>query len=120
MILTRAVRWSTLACPSANMIFEPEAEAQMRGLVVEDLLAEIKAIVAWDHDYASRKTHDEVDRAAWEARQKRLIEIQREFIRMETDFGGQRGLEIRLRPNHANRSRVSEESGSYMDVGVGL
>jgi hypothetical protein len=37
----------------------------MRALVIEDLLAEVRAIVAWNRDYASRETHDEIDRAAW-------------------------------------------------------
>jgi hypothetical protein len=59
--------------------FRAGGRSTMRVLVVEDLLAEIKAIVAWDQDYASRKTHDEVDRSAWEARRIRLMEIQREL-----------------------------------------
>jgi hypothetical protein len=56
----------------------------MRVLVIEDLVAEVRAIVAWDRDYASQETHDEVDRAAWEARRQRLIEIQRELEDLQT------------------------------------
>src|ERR1700757_1584774 len=39
---------------------------------LEELLAEIKAINAWDLDYLSRKATERIDYAAWTARRLRL------------------------------------------------
>jgi hypothetical protein len=42
---------------------------------LEQLLAELRAINAWDLAYLSRRTNDEIDRAARDARRIRLEEI---------------------------------------------
>jgi hypothetical protein len=46
---------------------------------LEELLAEIKAINAWDLDYLSRKATERIDYAAWTARRLRLTEIHQEL-----------------------------------------
>jgi len=45
---------------------------------LEQRLAELKAIIAWDRDYINHEKPDEILRAAWEARRKRLNEIREE------------------------------------------
>ena len=44
---------------------------------LEQMLAELKAINAWDRDYVSQDAPDEIARAAWKARRARLEEIRR-------------------------------------------
>jgi len=46
---------------------------------LEQLLAELKAINAWDLGYLSRKANDRIDQAAWAARRVRLKEIRLEL-----------------------------------------
>ncbi len=42
---------------------------------LEQLLAELRAINAWDLAYLSRRTNDGIDRVAWDSRRIRLAEI---------------------------------------------
>ena len=42
---------------------------------LEQLLAELRAINAWDLGYLSRMANDEINRAAWAARRIRLGQI---------------------------------------------
>jgi len=51
---------------------------------LRELLVELRAITIWDRDYMSRKTHDGIDRAAWDARRMRLEEIQQELNELRT------------------------------------
>jgi len=48
---------------------------------LEQLLAELQAINAWDFGYLSRKANDRIDQAAWAARRVRLKEIR---LKLET------------------------------------
>ncbi len=49
------------------------------GLRLEQLLAELSAINAWDQWYLNRNANDETERAAWAARRLRLREIRQEL-----------------------------------------
>jgi hypothetical protein len=46
---------------------------------LEQLLAELSAINAWDQWYLSRRANDGTERAAWAARRIRLREIRQEL-----------------------------------------
>ena len=46
---------------------------------LEDLWAELGAIIVWDRYYCLEQTHDEIDGVAWAARRQRLAEIQKEL-----------------------------------------
>ena len=61
----------------------PKELEAMRGRI-EDLFAELRAIRVWDRHYSLQKIHDEIDRAAWQARGKRLAEIQKELDELRT------------------------------------
>jgi hypothetical protein len=46
---------------------------------LEELWAELRAIMVWDRYYCLQQTHDEIDGVAWAARRQRLAEIQQEL-----------------------------------------
>ncbi len=51
---------------------------------LRELLVELRAVTVWDRDYMSRRTHDGIERAAWDARRIRLDEIQQELNELRT------------------------------------
>jgi hypothetical protein len=51
---------------------------------LRELLVELRAITVWDREYMSRKTHDGIEQAAWDARRMRLAEVQQELNELRT------------------------------------
>ena len=70
---------------------------------LRELLVELRAITDWDRDYMSRKTHDGIDRAAWDARRMMLAEIQQELNELRTAKGPAIQPRRRCFPNGAFR-----------------
>ena len=49
---------------------------------LQELLYELKAINLWDREYAIQDHHDSIEAEAWKARRLRVVELQRELLRI--------------------------------------